>query len=164
VEHTGQGAKISQARTGATFSRVCVVCGGPILGRAQNARVCGDGCRRQWALERKRESCQRSRNGNGPLRGKPIPPELLERAIADVRLAVTADQMRAEDPRPPQPPVVQHRLVCVLRASKAVGMRETGASSALRQSYIELAAVALQAAARMPAPTAIDGSTGRCLN
>jgi hypothetical protein len=76
--------------------------------------------------------------------------EQLDRAFEAVRPVIAVD---AETERPAQRVTVQHRLSSALEAFDAMGERETGASWALRQSYVELAAVCVEAASRMPPPT-----------
>jgi hypothetical protein len=130
--------------------RCCVVCDGPIEGRTR-ALTCSDECRRARKRELGREWADRRKNGHDESEALELRrAEQLERALADVRLAVAADLFHD---RPGALGSVHHRLTSVLAAFDAMGERGVGANWAYHQALVELAAISVDAASRLPPPT-----------
>ena len=82
------------------------------------------------------------------------------RSVATVRQDVERVKSRDRDFSGHQT-VLQARMVAVVGAQRAVAAREVGAKSALRQSLVDLAAVAELVAAELPAPTLERAQVGR---
>lgn len=133
-----------QGANGSNVIRACVVCGGSLAGLHANAKVCSSReCRRRRKAERERRYKKRAAEAS--------PREPVERALADVRLALDADLF---SDRPGQLGTVHHRLLVTLQARRPWASARPAPPLPTGRALVELAAIAVEAASKLPPVTA----------